>query len=119
MTVRVDKRKLEHLVRENTRLLDAWAGQAAGDIAQAAKDSMGSGPSTPGEPPGVDTGELRDSIEVVRDRQGRWQLRVGAEHGLYLELGTSRMAARPFVRPAMMSAPETLSNRLREGYNDV
>lgn len=54
--------------------------------------------SSPGEPPHVDTGELISGIfyNVSDDLQ----LTVGftADYGWDLEYGTSKMAARPFLR---------------------
>ena len=74
-------------------------------------------PSAPGEPPAIDTGILRASLiaEVtkfpfgVTGRVGpdishiRENSNTGTdvEYGLYLELGTRKMAARPFLRPAL------------------
>lgn len=48
----------------------------------------------------VDTGNLKGSIGVTR--LDRLEAEVGptAEYGIYLELGTSRMAAQPFMGPA-------------------
>ena len=53
----------------------------------------------------VDTGRLRSSIakpELGRDGRGLFA-RVGTdvEYAPYVELGTSRMSARPFLRPAL------------------
>lgn len=63
--------------------------------------------SAPGDPPAVDTGRLRASIssELARDAQGL-HARVGSRYdvALFLELGTRRMAARPFLRPALPAA---------------
>lgn len=74
-----------------------------------AKKSMEGGgrphtPSRPGEPPHVDTGRLRSSIthEVEETLTGIVG-RVGTNvvYGRFLELGTSKMKARPFLRPAL------------------
>jgi HK97 gp10 family phage protein len=55
----------------------------------------------------VDTGRLRSSIthEVGGDAEGM-VARVGTnvEYAKYLEYGTSRMSARPFLRPALQAA---------------
>lgn len=48
----------------------------------------------------VDTGELRDSEQIV-DRENSVELVAEAEHAPHVELGTSRMAARPFMRTAI------------------
>ncbi|MDQ3760977.1 MAG: HK97 gp10 family phage protein [Actinomycetota bacterium] len=48
----------------------------------------------------VDTGELRDSIHA-QPVQGRTvRIVAAADHATYVELGTSRMNAQPFLRPA-------------------
>ncbi|MCU1617790.1 MAG: hypothetical protein JWO98_5330 [Frankiales bacterium] len=55
----------------------------------------------------VRTGHLEENIvdEVGRDG-GVITLRVGTDvpYGIYVELGTSRMAAQPWLRPAVLQA---------------
>ena len=73
--------------------------------------------SAPGQPPARDTGVLASSVsyEVNRrgfDIQGRvgpdlGRIRMSRQHtepdyGSYLELGTSRMKARPWLKPALI-----------------
>ena len=50
----------------------------------------------------VDTGNLRNSITHVIDSQGK-AARVGTNvhYGPYVELGTSKMAAQPYLSPAL------------------
>lgn len=57
--------------------------------------------SAPGQPPMTDTGRLANSITF--DRAGPLTATVGSNviYALYLEYGTRRMAARPFMRPAV------------------
>lgn len=56
----------------------------------------------------VDTGELRSSIagsvsgSTVKDCTGR--VEATADHAEYVEYGTSKMAAQPYLRPALGSA---------------
>lgn len=61
--------------------------------------------SSPGDPPHHRSGDLRRSVfdRVTESRPGRFEGTVGvrAEHGIHLEFGTRRMAARPFLRPAL------------------
>ena len=58
-------------------------------------------PSAPGEPPHVDTGFLKSSILAGRMGATNAEVSVGAEYGIFLEYGTTKMAARPFLLPAV------------------
>lgn len=77
----------------------------------------------PGQPPAVDMGILKsaifsqvnveglnvvgkvgpdiDAIKEGLQKLGKRSVGTDLEYGLYLELGTSKMAARPFLRPAL------------------
>lgn len=57
-------------------------------------------PSLPGQPPNNDSGVLAGSIET--NDTGRLQVTVSAnaEYAVPLEFGSSKMAPRPFLRPA-------------------
>lgn len=57
--------------------------------------------SAPGEAPATDTGRLANSIEF--DQIGPLTATVGSSllYALYLEYGTTRMAPRPYFRPAV------------------
>ncbi len=63
--------------------------------------------SAPGQPPAVDTGQLRASVDIGLgvDDLGLFGI-VGTPlvKGLWLETGTSRMAARPWLRPSIPAA---------------
>lgn len=48
----------------------------------------------------VDTGRLRNSITGESDEKTA-QVGTNVEYGPYVELGTSRMAERPFIKPAI------------------
>ena len=57
--------------------------------------------SAPGEPPASDTGNLVRRIDVQYDRKALIGYVVSrADYSVFLEYGTQRMAARPFMRPA-------------------
>jgi hypothetical protein len=55
--------------------------------------------STPNYPPNVDTGTLRAGIGTEERGQFGQAITSSAEYGPHLELGTSRMGVRPFMRP--------------------
>lgn len=81
--------------------------------ANAKKSMRGGGkphtPSKPGQPPRVDTGRLRASItHEVHEGFLTVTARVGTnvKYAIFLEFGTSKMAARPFLRPALDAVRE-------------
>jgi len=57
-------------------------------------------PSAPGEPPNADTHVLSNNIETTRAGKLRVRVTSKAGYSSALEFGTSKMAARPFMRPA-------------------
>jgi hypothetical protein len=59
--------------------------------------------SAPGESPASDTGLLYGSIQVNIKSDTEAEVVVPPEYAEALEFGTDRMAARPFVRPAIDS----------------
>ena len=76
--------------------------------------TWGKNPSLPGEPPKKVTGELQRSIAWVTESDtSSIALQVGTnlEYGRYLELGTSKMVARPYLRATLL---ERL-NRIQAG----
>ena len=77
-------------------------------VEQLAKRSMRDGgnphvPSSPGEPPRIDTKNLHESIMTeTQVERTSIETRIGTnvDYGLFLELGTSKMQPRPWLRPA-------------------
>jgi HK97 gp10 family phage protein len=71
--------------------------------------------SEPGEFPHKRTGNLRDNVDYWIDRK-TLKLRIGptvdAVYGLYLEYGTSRMAARPWIAPSYASRKQQFQNTI-------
>lgn len=57
-------------------------------------------PSRPGEPPNADTRQLDLNIETEIGGPALVTVTSKAPYSAFLEYGTSRMAARPFMRPA-------------------
>ncbi|MCZ2097236.1 MAG: hypothetical protein LC121_13450 [Anaerolineae bacterium] len=90
-------RVLQDLPNVTQDLLDSLAETLKNDVVQ----SFGTSPSSPGEPPGVDTGTLRASIDWKAEGDRKRIVHDGVEYGVYLELGTDRgLAPRPFMGPA-------------------
>lgn len=86
------------------------------DAAKASLSTAGPPASAPGQPPHLRTGRLKTSIayEVTESSRGV-EARVGTnvQYALHLELGTSRMAARPFLRPALANSRAAIERILR------
>lgn len=102
MTVRKDFAKLDSIIRGTPGQIEAFGRSVATEMTSDIVLSFGTSPSAPGDPPGVDTGALRSSIHWDPEGKTRWIIADGVIYGLHLELGTSKMAARPFVGPVFM-----------------
>ncbi len=86
--------------------------------------------SVPSKPPAIDTGTLRASImSDVTVVSGNVIGKVGpdveyiaaktpvgtdVQYGLYLELGTSKMAPRPYLRPALKRTRQKVNRIFRK-----
>ena len=67
--------------------------------------------SAAGEPPATDTGFLVNNIALKIDTDGLGvSVESRADYSLALEFGTSKMAARPFMQPAL----ESNRNKIRQ-----
>lgn len=115
MTLRVDTRALQRLIRTNPGMAeDALAASALAILADI-QTSFNTSPagrsytregvthiaSTPGNPPNIDLGGLTGKMRTERRGKLHYEIMDGVSYGVLLELGTSRMAARPFMTPVM------------------
>lgn len=114
--------KLKKVSPENlNRTLKLCSEKIRGDILQSMTETprnndvtyysgkngnIGHHPSLPGNPPAPDTGNLRASIHYTvetTDNGGLARIGTDVEYGKHLEFGTSRMAPRPWLKPALMN----------------
>lgn len=65
--------------------------------------------SAPGEPPAVDTGNLKNSLRVLEVTDERASFGTSADYAAYLEFGTRYMEARPYLRPAADNSVEEIA----------
>ena len=82
-------------------------------------------PSLPGNPPAPDTGNLKNTIRYEVNEEGREVYGIvgttqkDPDYGLFLEYGTSKMEARPWLRPAMREnndfIRQSLAKAVKEG----
>lgn len=73
--------------------------------------------SAPGEAPAVDTGNLMNSVSHTMTGTTVGEVAVGAEYGAFLELGTSRMAPRPYLGPATDKVKPAFERALGQVFN--
>ena len=70
----------------------------------------------------VDTGRLRASLTTDVEREGKttFVLKVGTnvEYASFVETGTSRMAAQPFLRPAVDAKAKDVVDEIRESIRE-
>jgi hypothetical protein len=112
---RVDTRRLQQLIGSLPGAVDDALNAAAHEALAQIQLSFNTSPagetythgsiehvaSAPGYPPNVDTGTLRASMRAEKAGPLEYQVMDGVEYGVYLELGTERVAARPFVTPVI------------------
>lgn len=112
---RVDARRLNRLIASLPGAADDALNAAAEEAVAQIKLSFNTSPpgrtylhgevehiaSQPGYPPNIDTTDLAISIRSQKAGHLEYRVMDGVEYGVYLELGTQEMAARPFVTPVI------------------
>jgi hypothetical protein len=93
---------------EAHRLVSAGSISGAGHVA-----------STPGEPPNRDTGELQAGFTTAQTGPSSAEFRSSARHAAPLEFSTSKMAARPHIRPARDKMAPKIRARYVEQMNKL
>lgn len=76
-------------------------------------------PSAPGEPPNQDTGVLAGNIETTQPAPLVVEVSSNAPYSRALESGTSKMAARPFMRPARDKERRNVERLVRQAMERV
>ena len=108
---------------------EAIVKKFAFDVEGNAKVAIMSGPksgrrygkhtaSAPGQAPATDTGNLVNSIQAKKESRFVWSVGVGAKYGKALELGTRRMAPRPFLLPALMKVEKSFRQAIEVIFRD-
>lgn len=65
----------------------------------------------------VDTGALKNSIQARQVAPFNWEVGVGVAYGPYVEFGTSKMAAQPYLTPAVEAVRGPFAAALAELLN--
>lgn len=72
--------------------------------------------SAPGEAPAIDTGQLFGAMQQSFEDNGMTGvLAFLTEYAIHLEFGTTKMAPRPFARPAI----ESMRARVKSAFNQL
>lgn len=90
---------MDRIIRERPERMERAGAAMTQEMLNDIMLSFGTSPSSPGNPPGVDTGTLRASMRWKSEGKLRWVIHDQVEYGAYLEMGTEKMAARPFISP--------------------
>lgn len=114
MSVSGGKKHTDRLKRMASQATVERVGRAlfrAGQLIQveaqvSIRKGNGGGPknhvvSKPGEIPNEEFGGLADNIETVQEAPLRVTVSSNAKYAIPLELGSSKMAARPYMKPAV------------------
>lgn len=98
--VEIDLAKLQQLRDQSPQKAGIVLRKLALEGEGYIKNSFTVSPSSPGEPPGVDTGTLKNSIKAEKLDTFSWAIGTKVDYAPFLEFGTTRMAPRPFMGPA-------------------
>ena len=81
-------------------------------------------PTLPGNPPAPDTGNLRNSIRYEMHDEGKeiygivGTTQKDPNYGEYLEYGTTKIAPRPWLRPAMLKNESWIRSSIAKAVAD-
>jgi HK97 gp10 family phage protein len=98
---------------------DAIAVDAAISITNGAVSGKGHVRSRPGEAPNADTHQLDRGIITVQVAPLHVQVQSNAPHSNDLEFGTSKMAERPFMRPAVAKNRDSVIDSVRAAVSQI
>lgn len=75
--------------------------------------------SLPGQPPNEDSGHLRSNIETTQPAPLRVEVSSNARYAVALEVGTSKMLARPYMGPASRAKKDEVVTLVRGAVNQA
>ena len=102
------ERKLRYLPHSMHRRVDEKLGVGTGIVAEQAREFA----------PFL-TGYLRSTLGFERKGPLEWVIYAGAYYAPFVEWGTSKMAARPFMRPALIVCEPSILALVCEGITQA
>jgi HK97 gp10 family phage protein len=121
VTARLKGMAGEKMVRNVGKALFAAGEEVRAEAAHLITEGAVSGknhvPSLPGHPPNEDTGVLRTHIETTQVAPLRVEVSSNAPYAVALEVGTSKMAARPYMAPALRNKKKAVSVLIQRAVN--
>ena len=93
--------------------------EAKGSIMAGSQSGKGHVASLPGQPPNNDTQHLHDNIETVQVDPLHVEVSSNASYSAALEFGTSKMAERPFMRPATAQSRKEITALVRRAVDKI
>ena len=106
ITVKLDTARLESIIEAAPGVENAVVQRAAEQTKRFAKAVVP-----------VATGALRQSIDYYMVSDGFALVMALTEYALYVEMGTRKMSARPYLVPALNAIPWV--SLLREAFREV
>src|SRR5512138_302462 len=103
-------------VKIDTSALDAMAAGLPAKASQAVMKTAAAIEADAKDEAPVDTGALRNSIHTEKEDELTAVVSDGVEYGIYQELGTRKMAAQPFLIPAVERNVDTLIDNIRSAF---
>lgn len=85
-------------------LLDSFTEQTREDALNVVREAKRIVP--------VDTGKLKANIFVREESLNKFEIVAATHYAGYVEYGTSRMVARPYIRPALYKYADSWSKKI-------
>lgn len=119
MNTLAEKRMFAATQRVREEVLHTLSGQRTGREYRVPGTSVSYTASAPGEPPAVQTGQLRQSVTSVVTQDGRevnGQVGTPLDRGLWMEYGTFFIEPRPWLRPSFDNCKDDVKRILSERW---
>lgn len=123
VSIRLNRIASEETVRRvGTALFEggqAIEAEAKHMITEGSVTGKGHIASLPGEPPNNNWGTLATHIETTQPAPLKVEVSSNAPYASALEFGTSKMAERPYMRPATNRTRKEVVDGVRRAVNDA